>query len=87
MILHSLIYFTHSRTGLAQSVEHLAYLITHCEWPHDSSWFRVPPMAAYRYVEEDTLAAKLGTKRSAGVTQEVNLREPVTCMPLPSVKY
>ena len=42
-------------------------------------------MPANRYVEEDTLAAKLATKRSAGVTQEVNLRETVTCMPLPSV--
>ena len=39
-------------------------------------------MPAHRYVEETGLAAILATKRSAGVTPEVNLREYVTCMPL-----
>ena len=33
----------------------------------------------------DGSAAMLATKRSAGVTPEVNLRERVTCMPSPSV--
>ena len=33
----------------------------------------------------DGSAAMLAAKRSAGVTPEVNLREHVTCMPLPSV--
>ena len=33
----------------------------------------------------DGLAAMLATKRSAGVTPEVNFRECVTHMPLPSV--
>ena len=41
-------------------------------------------MPAHRYVEETGLAAILATKRSTGVTPEVNLRECVTCMPLPS---
>ena len=41
-------------------------------------------MAAHRYVEEIGLAAMLSTKRLAGVTPEVNFRECVTCMPLPS---
>ena len=41
----------HSRAGIAQSVERLACLISHCERQHDSSWFRVPPMPC-RNVEE-----------------------------------
>ena len=41
-------------------------------------------MPGCRYVEEIGLAAMLATKRSAGVTPEVNLRGHVTCMPLPS---
>ena len=41
-------------------------------------------MPGCRYVEEIGLAAMLAAKRSAGVTPEVNLRECVTCMPLPS---
>ena len=40
-----------SRAGIAQSIEHLACLISHCEGQHDSSGFRVPPMPC-RYVEE-----------------------------------
>ena len=34
-------------------------------------------MAAYRYVEENGLATMLATKRLAGLTPEVNLREYV----------
>ena len=41
-------------------------------------------MPACRYVEENSLAAMLAAKRLAGVTPEVNHREHVTCMPLPS---
>ena len=36
-------------------------------------------------MEENGLAAMLATKRSAGVTREVNLREDVICMPPPNV--
>ena len=42
----------------------------------------IPPMPASSYVEELGLAAMLVTKKSAGVTPEVNLREHVTYMPL-----
>ena len=35
-------------------------------------------------MEEIGLATMLAAKRSAGVAPEVNLRECVTCMPLPS---
>ena len=41
-------------------------------------------MPARRYVEEISSATMLAAKRSAGVAPEVNLREYVTCMPLPS---
>ena len=41
-------------------------------------------MPGHRYVEEISSAAILATKRSAGVIPEVNLREDVTCTPLPS---
>ena len=41
-------------------------------------------MPGHMYVEKIGLAAMLATKRSAGVTPEVNLRECVTCMPAPS---
>ena len=41
-------------------------------------------MPAYRYMEEIGLATMLATKRPAGVTPQVNLRERVICMPLPS---
>ena len=37
-------------------------------------------MPAHRYVEENSLAAMLAIKRSAGVAPEVNLREHVTCV-------
>ena len=42
-------------------------------------------MPTRRYVEEISSATMLATKRSAGVTPEVNLKEHVTCMLLPSV--
>ena len=42
-------------------------------------------MPAHRYVEEDKLAAIPATKRSAGVTPEVDLGEHVTHMPPSSV--
>ena len=42
-------------------------------------------MPACRYVEENGSSVMLGTKRSAGVAPEVNLREHVTHIPLPSV--
>ena len=42
-------------------------------------------MPACRYMEENGSAAILDTKRLGGVTVEVNLREHVTCMPLPSM--
>ena len=41
-------------------------------------------MPACRYMEESS-AAMLSTKSSAGVAPEVNLRECVTCMPLPNM--
>ena len=43
-------------------------------------------MPAHRYKEEIGLAAIPAAKRSAGVAPEMNLREHVTCMPLPSMK-
>ena len=52
---------------------------------NDRSRFRAPPMPTCRSVDENGLAAMLAAKRSAGVTPEVNLRECVTCMPLPSM--
>ena len=42
-------------------------------------------MSACGYIKENGSAAILATKRSAGVTQEVNLRECITCIPPPSV--
>ena len=42
-------------------------------------------MPACRYVDEISSADMLATKRSVGVTPEVNLRECVTPMPPPSV--
>ena len=41
-------------------------------------------MSAYRYIEENGSAAMMATKRSVGVTPEINLRECVTSMPIPS---
>ena len=38
-----------------------------------------PPMPARRYMGENGSAAMLATKRSAGVTPEVNLRECTSC--------
>ena len=45
---------------------------------------QVSHQCLYRYVEEIGYATMLATKRSAGVTPEMNLRECVTCKPLPS---
>ena len=42
-------------------------------------------MPACWYMEENSLAAMLATKRSACVAPELNLRECVTHMPLPRV--
>ena len=47
--------------------------------------FLSPPMPVRRYVEEISSAAMLAAKRSAGVAPGVNLRECVTCTPLPSM--
>ena len=41
-------------------------------------------MPACRYIEEKSLAAILVTKKSAGVTPEVNLMKHLTHMPPPS---
>ena len=43
-------------------------------------------MLAHRYVEENGSAAMLAAKRLVGVALEVNFREHVTHMPLPSMK-
>ena len=32
-------------------------LVSHCEWQHDRSRFRAPPMPACRYVEGNSLAS------------------------------
>ena len=45
---------------------------------------RTLPMSGRRSVEEIGSAAMLVSKRSAGVAPEVNLKESVTCTPLPS---
>ena len=42
-------------------------------------------MPGLRYVEEDSSAAMLTTKTSAGVTPEVNLMKHVTHTPLPII--
>ena len=68
LILVSILYHK-SRAGIAQSAERSS---------------AAPPMPALRYVEETGLTAMLAAKRLAGVTPEVNLRQHVTCMPLPS---
>ena len=55
-----------------------------CERQHDRSWFWAPPMLAHRYVEENNMAAMLVTKRSAGITPKVKIRQHVTHRPPPS---
>ena len=52
---------------------------SHTEWWHDRPSFQVPLMPACRYMEENSMAAMLAVKRSAGVILEVNFRECVTC--------
>ena len=39
--------------------------------------FRVPPVVVCKYVDQKGSAAMLGFKGSAGVAQEVNLRNPL----------
>ena len=46
----------------------------------------INPTSAEHACGEEQLAAMLTVNRSAGVTPQVNLREHVTCMPLPSRK-
>ena len=41
-------------------------------------------MPVHRYVEENGSTAMLAIKRLAGAVPEVNFREHVTCMPVPS---
>ena len=53
-----------------------------CLW-HDRSRFRAPPVHAHRYMEKRSSAVMLATKRSAGVTPEMNFREHVTRTTLP----
>ena len=62
-----------------------AWCHTERQQQHDRSQFQAPPMPAHRYVKENSWAPMLTTKRSAGVTPEVNSREHVTQMPLSSV--
>ena len=57
---------------------------SHTEWRHDRPSFQAPLMPACRYMEENSMAAMLAVKRSAGVIPEVNLRECVTCTALQS---
>ena len=49
------------------------------------SYFGALLVLALRYMEENRSSAILATRRSAGVTSEMNLREGVRHMPLPSV--
>ena len=58
---------------------------SHTEPWHDRSCFQAPPMPTHRYVEENSLATMVASKRSAGVTPVMNLKECVTCSPAPSV--
>ena len=75
-----------NRVAIVQSIErHPALSHTVRQWQHDRSLFHAPPMPAHRYVEENSQAAMLATKRSAGVAPEVNLREHVAHMPPPCV--
>ena len=58
------------------------HLVSHCEWQYNRSWFQASPMPAHRYIEENSWAAILANKRSAGVEPEVNLGEYVKHTPL-----
>ena len=74
-----------SKAGIAHSVPRVsAWSHSVRQQQHDRSQFQDPPMPAYRYIEENGSAAMLATKKLAVVTPEVNLREFVTHMPLPS---
>ena len=70
----------HSSVGRVSAWSH-----TVRQWWQDRSWFQALPIPACRYVEKNSSAAILATKRLAGVAPEVNLRECVTGMPLPSM--
>ena len=70
-------YTNENRGSIAQSVEHLS-----C---HNRSQSEAPPMLVCKYIDENGLAAMLATKRLAGVTSEVNLREHTSQMPWRSV--
>ena len=64
-----------SRAGMAQSVvSTLSHTVS------NGSLFPAPPTPSRRYLEEISSAAMLPTKRSAGVTLEMNLGEQLTCM-------
>ena len=65
----------HSSVGRASAWSH-----TVRQQQHSSTWFWAPPIPVHRYMEENGSAAMLATKRSAGVTPEVNFMEYVTCM-------
>ena len=67
------------RSGIAHSVERMACLISHYELPVLS------PANASQVCGRDRSAAMLAAKRSAGVAPEMNLRECVTHMLLPSL--
>ena len=60
-----------------------ACLVSYCEQRQDRSWFGAPPGPCL--LGKNSSAAMLATKRSVGVTPEMNIREHVTCIPLPSV--
>ena len=63
----------HSSVGSASALSHTVRQL----W-HDRPRTRARPMPTHRYMEEKSLAYMLTTKRSAGVTPEVNLREHMT---------
>ena len=71
------------RTGIVRSVE-CRPVWYNAAWSHNRCQFQAPPMPAYRYVEENGLAAKLAVKISVDVTLEMNLNEHVTHTPPPS---
>ena len=52
---------------------------------HHRFQFRAPPMPACRYAEESGSTGILAANRLAGVAPDMNVREHVTRMPLPSV--
>ena len=63
-----------SRAGIAQSVERLPCLTLWGSITHNKSQTQAPLMLAGKYVDENSSAAIVGAKRSAGVAPEANLR-------------